>query len=98
MSLTNLQSLATRLPNSWQSMVFGSIGRANLKVVRMDGAPYPQEVHSYPEGLLVIEGRLQLVVAGEPVAVTAGEIFIVPAGVPHWVAAGSAGTLVILDE
>ena len=97
MKVTNFRALAATLPNAWQSRLIGTAGGANLKVLRMDGAPYPEEIHSYAEGLLVIDGHLELIVAGETVAVAAGEICVVPAGVPHSVAAGSSGTLVILD-
>jgi quercetin dioxygenase-like cupin family protein len=96
--VTNLQALAAALPQAWQSSLIGAAGRSNLKVLRMDGTPYPEETHSYAEGLLVIDGCLNLLIAAERVTVDAGEICIVPAGVPHSVAAGSHGTLVILDQ
>jgi quercetin dioxygenase-like cupin family protein len=94
----NFSALAAALPDAWRSRLLGGVGRSNLKVLRMDGAPYPEETHPYAEGLLVIEGHLELIVAGEPVSVTAGEICVVPPGVAHSVAPGSTGTLVILDE
>jgi len=72
-------------------------GGGNFKVLRMDGTPYPDEVHDYAEGLLVIDGELRLRIHGEAVTVSRGEVYVVPAGVPHSVDAGSAGTLVILD-
>jgi len=63
----------------------------------MDGAPYPDESHDYPEGLLVVDGQLNLTVGAEKITVRAGEIFVVPVGVAHTVAPGSIGTLVIFD-
>jgi mannose-6-phosphate isomerase-like protein (cupin superfamily) len=97
MSHINLRILADRLPAAWKSMVIGNIGSANVKVLRMNDAPYAEEEHDYAEGLLVIDGRMNLAIGGRQVAVGAGEIFIVPPRTLHAVAAGSAGTLVVLD-
>ncbi|WP_198666628.1 cupin domain-containing protein [Marinomonas shanghaiensis] len=63
----------------------------------MDGTPYPDESHDYPEGLLVVDGQLNLKVGSDEITVRAGEIFIVPVGIAHSVTSGSTGTLVILD-
>ena len=41
---------------------------------------------------------LRLDLQGQVTEVHAGEVFIVPAGVPHAVAPGSHGTLVIIDR
>jgi len=46
----------------------------------------------------VADGELKLGIGGEIVTVSAGEIFIVPANTPHAVAAGSHGTLGIIDQ
>jgi quercetin dioxygenase-like cupin family protein len=66
-------------------------------VLRMDSATYPNEVHAYPEALIVLKGRLNLQLVHDVVAVGPGEVFIVPPGLPHAVAHGSHGTLVIID-
>lgn len=95
-SLVDLK-LAVAESEAWKSAVLTRIGGANLKVMRMDGAPYPNESHDYPEGLLVIDGQLNLTVGAKAMTVRAGEIFIVPVGVSHAVAPGSTGTLVIFD-
>jgi quercetin dioxygenase-like cupin family protein len=63
----------------------------------MDGAPYPDESHDHPEGLLVVDGQLNLTVDSEAITVRGGEIYVVPVGVAHAVAPGSTGTLVIFD-
>lgn len=97
MALTDLSEAAGALPQAWTSRVLARFGDANLKVLRMDESAYPDECHDYPEGLLVIEGEMLLDIQGAVVRVGAGELFVVPAGVPHAVAAGSRGTLVILD-
>ena len=96
MSLVNLKSVVAA-SEAWKSLVLARIGSANLKVMRMDDATYPDESHPYPEGLLVIDGQLNLTVGAEAIIVRAGEIFIVPVGVSHAVAPGSTGTLVIFD-
>ena len=46
------------------------------------------------------EHALALALSRDPevTEVNAGEVFIVPAGVPHAVAPGSHGTLVIIDR
>ncbi len=93
----NLNAEAEALPRAWSSRVMERFGSANFKVLRMDGTSYPNEVHDYAEGLLVIDGELRLRIGDEAVTVSRGELYVVPAGVPHSVDAGSAGTLVILD-
>lgn len=57
----------------------------------MDAQPYPAETHAYAECLLVLDAELRLEVAGQPVTVGPGGL------VPHAVAPGSKGTLLILD-
>jgi quercetin dioxygenase-like cupin family protein len=88
---------AHRLPKTWSSSVLAKFGDANLKLVRMDERAYPEECHDYAEGLLVLDGEMRLQLGAEVISVQAGEIYIVPAGVAHSVAAGSKGTLLILD-
>jgi len=97
MALIDLAEAAGALPQAWTSQVLARFGDARLKVVRMDEAAYPDECHDYPEGLLVLDGQMLLEIGGEVVRVGAGELYVVPAGMPHAVAAGSRGTLVILD-
>lgn len=92
----NLVALATSLGEAWHSKVVGRAAGANLKVVRMDGA-YPNETHAFDEALLVLEGQMNLQIGTAVTRVGAGEVYIVPAGVPHAVAVGSHGTLVIID-
>jgi quercetin dioxygenase-like cupin family protein len=98
MSKTNLRALSNMLPEPWRSKVVGLAAGANVKVLRMDGTASGEEPHAYDEGLLVLDGELKLAIGGEVVTVSAGEIYIVPANVPHAVAAGSHGTLVIIDQ
>lgn len=78
--------------------MLGHVAGANIKVLRMDATAYPNEVHDFVEALLVVEGQMKLEIAGKTVCVQAGEVFMVPAGTPHAVAAGSQGTLVIIDQ
>ncbi|SFN33212.1 cupin domain-containing protein [Dokdonella immobilis] len=96
MSLVNLKSAVAQC-DAWKSIILARVGGAQLKVMRMDAAPYPDETHDYPEGLLVVDGQLNLTLGDASVTVRAGEVFIVPVGVAHAVAAGSHGTLVIFD-
>ncbi len=96
MSLINLESAVARL-DAWKSIELARVGGASIKVMRMDGTPYPDESHDYPEGLLVVDGHLNLTIGTDAITVRAGEIFVVPAGVAHAVAAGSTGTLVVFD-
>jgi len=98
MSKTDLLHRSSELPQAWRSVVVGQVADANLKVLRMDGAAYPDETHDFDEGLLVLEGRMNLQIGSEVVVVRSGEVFIVPAGQPHAVAPGSHGTLVIVDR
>lgn len=94
---TNLVALASSLSEAWHSKVVGQAAGANLKVVRMDGG-YPNESHSFDEALLVLEGQMNLQIGTAVTRVVSGEVYIVPAGVPHAVADGSHGTLVIIDS
>lgn len=98
MTSIHLPSLATQLPAAWRSTIVGKAAGANVKVLRMDGAVYPDEVHDFDEALLVIDGQMNLDIQGEITSVRTGEVYIVPAGVAHSVAAGSQGTLVIIDK
>ncbi len=68
-----------------------------MKVIRLGTESHAEERHEYPEALIVTDGRMNLVVDGATVAVNEGGMYVVPAGVPHTVAAGSNGTLVIVD-
>lgn len=97
MPLLNLADLADSLPATWKSRVLGEAGDCNIKVLKMDGQSSPAETHNYNEALIVISGALRLSVLGEEIAVAAGEMYLAPAGVPHAVAAGSHGVLVIVD-
>lgn len=97
MSLYNLSTEAQELPEAWQSRILGRIGEANLKVLRMDERSIIEEVHKYDEGLLVIEGRLELSVGDKQISVTSGQLYVAKAGIPHTVKIGSFGTLVIID-
>lgn len=97
MSLYNLRTEAQSLPEVWHSRLLGRIGEANIKVLRMDERSIIEEVHEYDEGLLVIEGRLELSVGGEKISVTSGQLYVAKARVPHAVEIGSFGTLVIID-
>lgn len=98
MNKIDLKHTAAGLKATWSSMSVGKAAGANIKVVRMDASPYPNEVHEFVEALLVLEGQLNLEIGGETVRVGPGEIFMVPAGQAHAVAPGSYGTLVIIDQ
>ncbi len=95
---TNLFALASSLPEAWRSHVVGRPAGANFKVVRMDGEAYPNESHPFDEALLVLDGQMNLQFGDAVTRVASGEVYIVPAGVPHAVAEGSHGTLVIIDS
>ncbi|MFL4555949.1 cupin domain-containing protein [Yersinia kristensenii] len=97
MSLYDLRTEAHALPEAWHSHILGRIGEAHLKLVHMDESSVTEEVHEYDEGLLVIDGRLELSVKGKKISVTSGQLYIAKAGVPHTVETGSFGTLVIID-
>ncbi|AVF37768.1 cupin domain-containing protein [Rahnella sikkimica] len=97
MSLYDLKTKANTLNEAWHSQVLGHIGEANLKILRMDERSVSEEVHGYDEGLLVIDGRLELSVKGKKISVRTGELYVAKAGVPHTVEIGSFGTLFIID-
>lgn len=92
-----LPDIAAGLPRPWASTAFAAVAGARLKVLRMDAQAYPHEAHDHDEALLVLDGRMLLEVEGRAVAVEAGGLFLVPAGAVHGVAAGSHGTLLVID-
>ena len=51
----NLKNLATDLPLPWRSTIVGHAAGANVKVLRMDDAAYPNETHDFDEALIVID-------------------------------------------
>lgn len=97
MTLYDLRTEAHALTEVWHSIVLGRIGTANLKVLRMDERSVIEEVHTYDEGLLVIDGCLELSVEGKKISVTSGQLYVAKAGIPHTVETGSFGILVIID-
>lgn len=97
MNLINLNQVAEKSALSWRSTIVAQTANANLKVLRMDAAEYAAEVHDYDEILLVLTGCMKLHIAGATVTVKDGEMYLVAAGLAHAVAAGSYGTLLILD-
>lgn len=98
MKATRLTSEAASLPAAWKSRILGSVGGANLKVIRMDGGGIPLEVHDgFDEAILVVEGELDLEIGGEVIRMTTGDFFVIPAGKPHRVLEGSRGTLFLVD-
>jgi mannose-6-phosphate isomerase-like protein (cupin superfamily) len=97
-SKLHLNQEASALPVAWHSRILGKVAGANVKILRMDESAYPNEVHTFVEVLLVFEGHMNLEIEGKIICVQAGEVFMVPAGQPHAVAAGSRGTLVIVDQ
>lgn len=98
MTKFDLKQEAQQQPVAWRSRVLGTAAGANVKVLRMDGSSYPNEVHDFVEALLVVDGQMNLEIGGQTVAVGAGEVIMVPAGQSHAVAPGSYGTLVIIDR
>ena len=98
MALVDLRGRAADLGEAWSSVVVAGFGDARLKVLRMDAAAYPEEVHDYREGLLVLDGEMRLRVGDETVLVKAGEVYVVEPGVAHAVEPGSYGVLAILDS
>ncbi|MEU1819244.1 cupin domain-containing protein [Streptomyces roseifaciens] len=97
MTTINVNDTAAALQREWNSLVLGHVGPACIKVLRMNELPLEEESHDAAEALLVLEGRLELDVAGEPVPVEAGGLYVIPAGTPHAVRPGSHGTLVIVE-
>jgi len=75
MSKVDLLSVSSELATSWRSVVVGKAAGANIKVLKMDGAEYPNESHSFDEALLVIEGVMNLHLHGQTVEVSAGEVY-----------------------
>ncbi len=97
MNAIDLVAAAERLPEAWRSQVLANVGAAQVKLSRMDGATYPEERHTHPEVLVVLNGQMNLLIDGVAVAVGTGEMVRIAAGVAHGVAEGSHGTLLIFN-
>lgn len=97
MTPIDLLAQAQGLPVAWASSLVGQVGGAGVKVLRMDGQPYPEETHAHAEMLLVLNGELRLSTQGLPLTVAAGQMVLVPAGTAHAVEPGSHGTLLIVS-
>lgn len=99
MSHGNLTTLAADLPAVWRSTVLGSVGNANIKLIKMGGEGIPEESHAeFDELLVVIEGEMQLIVGERTLFLNAGDYYLIPAGAPHRVPPGSYGTLLLVDR
>lgn len=95
---TSIASVVADLPDVWRSRVLGTVGNANIKVLRMGGEGLPTEAHDdFDELLLVLDGELPLVVEERHFTLKAGEFFFVPKGEKHSVPEGSFGVLVVVD-
>ncbi|MFE0458413.1 cupin domain-containing protein [Kitasatospora sp. NPDC058965] len=92
-----LAALARALPEAWASQVLAGVAGAVVKVLRMDGRPLPAEAHPHPELLLVLDGVLELDLAGADLTLRTGELCTVPAGTRHTVRPGSRGTLLLVE-
>ncbi len=68
-----------------------------MRVIRLGADEHFDERHQYPEALIVTDGSMKLIVDGAEVAVKEGGMYVVPPGALHSVAAGSSGTLVIVE-
>ena len=79
MNLINLKSAVAQL-DTYKSIVVARVAGANIKVLRMDGAPYPDESHDHPEGLLVVDGQLNLTVDSEQLRFGAERYMSSPSG------------------
>jgi len=98
MNKTNLREVSNALPESWRSKIIGRAAGANVKVLRMDEVASAKSRMRTMKGLLVLDGELKLEIGGEVVTISEGEIYIVSANTPHAVAAGSHGTVIIIDR
>jgi len=95
----SLPEIALNLPDVWTSQRLGSVGSANIKLIRMGGQGIPDESHSgFDELLVVIEGEMPLIVDGKSLLLKTGEFFLIPKGAIHSVPPGSYGTLLLIDR
>jgi quercetin dioxygenase-like cupin family protein len=59
-------------------------GRTSQSWVEIDpGAAFPEHSHPQEQTVNVLEGSLELVVAGETHVLTPGQLFVIPPDVPH---------------
>jgi quercetin dioxygenase-like cupin family protein len=48
-----------------------------------EGATFPEHHHPHEQIVSVLEGELEVTVAGETVRLTPGRVFVIPGGAPH---------------
>lgn len=98
MHAKSLVNEASALPDAWRSRIIGAIGRANIKLIRMDNHGIPEERHDdFAEALILIEGWLQLDIEGRLIDMNSGDYYVIPPGKTHRVLPGSYGTLLLVD-
>jgi len=47
------------------------------------GATFPEHQHPHEQIVSVLDGELEITVAGETVRLTPGRVFVIPGGAPH---------------
>lgn len=58
--------------------------RTSQSWVEIDaGTSFPEHQHPHEQAVNVLEGTLELVVAGTPHVLTSGQVFVIPPDVPH---------------
>lgn len=90
MSLISIDKLPVReiFPGLRARLVHSA--RTSQSWVEIDpGVSFPEHQHPHEQTVNVIDGTLELVVAGQPVVLEAGQSYIIPPNVPH---AGRART------
>jgi quercetin dioxygenase-like cupin family protein len=84
MSLFELSSIPVRqiFPGLRARVVHSD--RTSQSWVEIDaGTSFPEHAHPHEQTVNVIEGELELVVAGDTHRLTRGRIFVIPPNVPH---------------
>ena len=67
-----------------------------LSVLEMDpNSEVPSHTHPHEQGGIVIQGELEMGIAGESRTIGPGAVYVIPGDVEHWAKSGTQGARVM---
>ena len=67
-----------------------------LSIVEIDpNSEVPNHTHPHEQGGIMLEGEIEMNIAGESRTLKQGDVYIIPGNVEHWVKSGSAPAKVL---
>jgi len=67
-----------------------------LSVLEMDpNSEVPSHTHSHEQGGIIIQGEVEMGIAGEAMTIGPGYVYVIPGDVEHWAKSGAQGAKVM---